>query len=115
MTVSSCYGVRGRAGFAAYDASKAALIAVTRSLAAEAAPQVRANAVCPGGTLTPFTVGRAAARGRSEDQMRAEPKADSLLKRWAEPREVAYPILWLASDEASYVNGAVLMVDGGAP
>ena len=115
VTVSSCYAVRGRTGFAAYDASKAALLAVTRSLAAEGAPDVRANAVCPGGTLTPFTVGRAAARGRTEPQMRTEPKADALLKRWAEPSEVAYPILWLASDEASYVTGTILMVDGGTP
>lgn len=116
VIVSSCYGVRGRKGFAAYDASKAALLAVTRSLAAEgAAHGVRANAVCPGGTLTPFTVGRGKTRGRSENDLRGERKADTLLGRWAEPVEIAYPILWLASDEASYVTGAVLMVDGGAP
>lgn len=115
VIVSSCYAVRGRKGFAAYDASKAALLAVARSLAAEGAPAVRANAVCPGGTLTPFTVGRAKGRGRTERELRDERKADTLLGRWAEPLEVAYPILWLASDEASYVTGAVLMVDGGAP
>ena len=116
VVVSSCYAVRGRKGFAAYDASKAALLAVTRSLAAEgAAHGIRANAVCPGGTLTPFTVGRGRQRGRSEDDLRGERKADTLLGRWAEPAEIAYPILWLASDEASYVTGSVLMVDGGAP
>ncbi len=116
VIVSSCYAVRGRKGFAAYDASKAALLAVARSLAAEgAAHGVRANAVCPGGTLTPFTVGRGKLRGRSEDDLRGERKADALLGRWAEPVEIAYPILWLASDEASYVTGAALMVDGGAP
>lgn len=116
VIVSSCYGVRGRKGFAAYDASKAALIAVARSLAVEGAPYgVRANAVCPGGTLTPFTIGRGQARGRSEEDLRGEHKVDALLGRWAEPIEVAYPILWLASYEASYVTGAVLMVDGGAP
>lgn len=116
VVVSSCYAVRGRTGFAAYDASKAALLAVSRSLAAEGAPHgIRANAVCPGGTLTPFTVGRGKQRGRSEDDLRGERKADALLGRWAEPAEIAYPILWLASDEASYVTGSVLMVDGGAP
>jgi len=47
--------------------------------------------------------------------MRGERKADTLLGRWAEPAEIAYPILWLASDEASYITGSVLMVDGGAP
>jgi meso-butanediol dehydrogenase/(S,S)-butanediol dehydrogenase/diacetyl reductase len=116
VVVSSCYAVRGRKDFAAYDASKAPLLAVTRSLAAEGATHgIRANAVSPGGTLTPFTIGRGQQRGRSEDDLRGEQKADALLGRWAEPAEIAYPILWLASDEASYVTGSVLMVDGGAP
>lgn len=53
------------------------------------------------------------ARSRTQAEMRAERKSDSLLKRWAEPLEVSYPILWLASDEASYITGTVLMVDGG--
>jgi meso-butanediol dehydrogenase/(S,S)-butanediol dehydrogenase/diacetyl reductase len=114
VNVASTYGVVGRAQFGAYDASKAALISLTRTLAFEEAGHgVRVNAVCPGGTLTPFTVGRGAARGRSEDQLRAEAKADSLLKRWAEEKEVAYPIMWLASTEASFITGASLMVDGG--
>jgi meso-butanediol dehydrogenase/(S,S)-butanediol dehydrogenase/diacetyl reductase len=79
----------------------------------EAEHGVRANAVCPGGTLTPFTIDRARTRGKSQADLRAQRKADSLLGRWAEPFEVGYPILWLASDEASYVTGATLMVDGG--
>ena len=114
VNVSSCYAVRGRKGFAAYDASKAALLATTRSLATkEAEYGVRVNAVCPGGTLTPFTIGRARTRGRTEVQMRADRKSDALLGRWAEPMEVAWPILWLASDEASYITGTSLMIDGG--
>lgn len=116
VNLSSCYAVRGRKGFAAYDASKSALLAMTRTLAAEEAEHgVRANAVCPGGTLTPFTIGRAQARGRTEAEMRADKRSDSLLRRWAEPVEVAYPVLWLASDEASFVTGVTLMVDGGTP
>ena len=51
--------------------------------------------------------------GRSETEMRTERKKNSLLGRYGESIEVAYPILWLASDEASYVTGAALMVDGG--
>jgi meso-butanediol dehydrogenase/(S,S)-butanediol dehydrogenase/diacetyl reductase len=106
--------VVGRKGFAAYDASKAALLSLTRSLAwEEAAHGVRVNAVCPGGTLTPYTIGRAAQRGLSESDLRAGSKADSLLRRWAEPMEVAWPVLWLASDEASFMTGTSLMVDGG--
>ena len=111
VNVSSIYALRGRKAFAAYDASKAALLAMTRSAAVEEAPhKVRVNAVCPGGTITPFTVGR---NGRSEAGMRSEKKSDALLGRWAEPVEVAWPILWLASDEASYITGAVIPVDGG--
>lgn len=115
VNVSSCYAVRGRSGFGAYDASKAALLSLTRTFAWEEAKHgIRANAVCPGGTLTPFTVGRGRARGLDEAGMRKEPKQDALLGRWAEPEEIAYPILWLASDEASFVTGAALMVDGGS-
>lgn len=114
VIVSSCYATMGRKGFGAYDASKAALLSLTRTLAWEEAPHgIRVNAVCPGGTLTPFTFGRAKGRGKSEADLRAEKKSDSLLGRWAEPREIAYPVLWLASDEGSYVTGHSLMVDAG--
>jgi len=114
VNVSSAWAHRSRKGFGAYDVSKAGLLAMTRTLAAEEAEHgIRVNAVCPGSTLTPFTVGRWAIRGRSEEELRAERKSDCLLQRWAEPREIAYPILWLASDEASYVTGATLMVDAG--
>lgn len=114
INVSSCYAVRGRGSFGAYDASKAALLSLTRTFAWEEAKRgIRVNAVCPGGTLTPFTIGSGRARGLDEAAMRQEPKPDALLGRWAEPEEVAYPILWLASDEASFVTGATLMVDGG--
>ena len=114
VNVSSAWAYRSRQNFGAYDASKAGLLAVTRTLAAEEAKHnLRVNAICPGSTLTPFTIGRWAARGRSEEELRAEPKTDCLLQRWAEPQEIAYPILWLSSDEASYITGATLMVDAG--
>lgn len=114
VIVSSTYALVGRKDFGAYDATKAALVSLTRTLACEeAGANVRVNAVCPGGTLTPFTVGRARARGIEETQLRTEAKTDTLLRRWAEAIEVAWPILWLASDEASFVTGAILPVDGG--
>lgn len=114
VNVSSTYGAVGRkGGWAIYDTTKAAEIAFTRDLAAEEAPQVRVNVVCPGSTLTPFTLGRASARGMSEDELLERGAAPSLLGRWAEPMEVAYPILWFASDESSFITGASLMVDGG--
>lgn len=114
VNVSSCYAVVGRGGMPIYDATKAALLSLTRTLAFEEAQHgVRANAVCPGGTLTPFTMGRGAARGEQPEEMAKQVRTDSLLKRWGRPEEVAYPVLWLASDESSYMTGATLMVDGG--
>ena len=114
VNVSSCYAVTGRKGMGLYDATKAALLALTRTLACEeAAHGVRANAVCPGSTLTEFHVARAASAGKSVETLRGERSSTSLLGRWADPEEIAWPILWLASDEASYITGAALMVDGG--
>ncbi|MGB6095978.1 MAG: SDR family NAD(P)-dependent oxidoreductase [Comamonas thiooxydans] len=114
VNVSSCYAVTGRKGMALYDATKAAQLAYTRSLAfEEAAHGVRANAVCPGSTLTDFHVGRARNAGKSVEQLRTERKDTSLIGRWASPEEIAWPILWLASHEASFITGTTLMVDGG--
>ena len=97
-----------------YDATKAAMLALTRTLAFEEAKNgVRANAVCPGGTLTPFTVARNVAAGRRAEDLPNEQRTDSLLGRWAKPEEIAYPVLWLASDESSYMTGTTIMVDGG--
>ncbi len=114
VNVSSCYAVVGRSGMPIYDATKAALLSVTRTLAFEEAQNgVRANAVCPGGTLTPFTIGRGVASGRNAEEMQNDQRSDSLLRRWGRPEEIAYPVLWLASDESSYMTGATIMVDGG--
>jgi 2-hydroxycyclohexanecarboxyl-CoA dehydrogenase len=114
VNVSSCYAVTGRKGMGLYDATKAGMLALTRTLAFEEAEHgVRANAVCPGSTLTDFHVDKATAAGKSVDRLKSERQATSLLARWAEPREIAAPILWLASDEASFITGTTLMVDGG--
>ena len=114
VIVSSCYAVTGRKGMGLYDATKAGLLALTRTLAfEEAAHGIRANAVCPGSTLTDFHIERAKAKGKSVEQLRGERSDNSLIGRWAAPEEVANPILWLASDEASFITGATLMVDGG--
>jgi len=114
VNVSSCYAVKGRKGMALYDATKAAQLALTRSLACEeAAHGVRVNAVCPGSTLTDFHVGRAQQSGKSVEQLKTERKDSSLLGRWASPEEIAWPILWLASSEGSFITGSTLVVDGG--
>jgi NAD(P)-dependent dehydrogenase (short-subunit alcohol dehydrogenase family) len=114
VNVSSVYGLMGRKGMGQYDTTKAAVLGFTRALAVEEAPHgIRVNAVCPGGTITPYHVRRAAARGVSETELRGQRTGDNLLGRWAEPREIALPILFLACDESSFITGATLMVDAG--
>ena len=114
VNVSSAFALSGRANMGQYDATKAAALALTRVLACEEARfGIRVNAVCPGSTLTPWTLGRAGARGMSIEELKQSGAAPSLLGRWAEPAEVAFPILWLASSEASFVTGIALPVDGG--
>ena len=114
VNVSSCHAVSGRKGMALYDATKAALLSLTRTLACEEASHgIRVNAVCPGSTLTDFHIARAGAADKTVDVLKTERQTNSLLGRWASPEEIAWPILWLASDEASFITGATLMVDGG--
>jgi meso-butanediol dehydrogenase/(S,S)-butanediol dehydrogenase/diacetyl reductase len=115
VNVSSVYGVMARKHWGIYDATKAALISLTRTLACEEAERrIRVKAICVASTLTPYTIARAeVTRGVSPDDLLTEDKDSNLLRRWAQPSEIAYPILWLASDEASFVTGATLMVDGG--
>jgi meso-butanediol dehydrogenase/(S,S)-butanediol dehydrogenase/diacetyl reductase len=114
VNVSSCYAVKGRKGMALYDATKAAMIAMTRTLAFEETGNgVRVNVICPGSTLTDFHVRRTQAAGKSVEELKTQRQDTSLLGRWADPMEIAYPILWFASDEASFITGTTLVVDGG--
>ena len=114
VNVSSCYAVTGRKNMGLYDATKAGLLALTRTLAHEEAVHgIRANAICPGSTLTDFHVDRATAAGKSVEALKNERHDTSLIGRWATPEEIAWPILWLASNEAAFITGATLMVDGG--
>jgi 2-hydroxycyclohexanecarboxyl-CoA dehydrogenase len=106
VNVSSCYAVTGRKGMGLYDATKAGLLAFTRTLAhEEAAFGVRVNAVCPGSTLTDFHVNKAVAAGKDVEVLKAERQQTSLLGRWASPEEIAFPVLWLAGDEGSFITG----------
>ena len=114
VNVSSVFAMLGRRGMGQYDATKAGIISMTRTLAAEEAENgIRVNAVCPGSTWTAYTASRANERKMSDEELYASGAAPSLLNRWAEPNEIAYPILWLASNEASFITGTCLMVDGG--
>lgn len=114
VNISSANALVGRGGMGQYDATKAGILALTRSLACDHAHQnIRVNALCPGPTITQYHLRRAAEKGISEEELRRRGAPYVLLKRQAEPREIAYGILFLASDESSYVTGTVLMVDGG--
>lgn len=114
INVSSTHAVNPRAGMGQYDVTKAGIVSMTKTLAFEEARHgIRANAVCPGLTFTPFHRKRADAAGRTQEDIDAEAKGGCLMGRWADPMEMAYPVLWLASDEASYMTASVIMVDGG--
>ena len=115
VNVSSVFGVLGRAGMGQYDTTKAAVLGFTRALAVEEAPHgIRVNAVCPGGTITRYHIERAARQGVSETELRrARAQDNGLFGRWAEPREMAYPILFLSCAESSFITGTTLMVDAG--
>jgi len=85
------------------------------ALAVEEAPHgIRVNAVCPGGTITRYHIDRAARQGVTEEALRrARAHDNGLFGRWAEPREVAYPILFLSCSESSFITGTTLLVDAG--
>ncbi len=97
-----------------YDTSKAAIMGLTRSMARDhAADNVRVVAVGPGPIFTPFHQRRAEAIGQTEEQYIADFGADTMMNRPGTADEVANAILFLASDEASFITGTCLFVDGG--
>lgn len=93
----------------AYTASKGAVIALTQSLAVQYGPQgVRSNAICPGPIITPLMETLFATEEAKMLRLNRIP-----MGRFGQPQDVAYAALFLASDEASWINGASLVVDGG--
>ena len=108
---------RGSAGFVTLNrprALNALTLGMTRGLAADhSAEGIRVNAVGPGPIFTPFHARRIAATGQSIEDYNARAAVGTMMKRPGRAEEVAAAILFLASDEASYVTGALLFVDGG--
>jgi NAD(P)-dependent dehydrogenase (short-subunit alcohol dehydrogenase family) len=121
--VASASGIRAAAGAAAYSASKAGLCMLVKAAAKECRDSgiaVRVNAVCPAGVKTPMWSSMEFFREMVERLGSEEAAYETLAKntggaggRFAEPADVVAAILFLASDEARFVNGAELLVDGG--
>jgi NAD(P)-dependent dehydrogenase (short-subunit alcohol dehydrogenase family) len=109
VNVASIAGFTASPGLAAYGAAKAGVIALTRTLAVEAAPLgVRVNCLAPGWVRTELT-----RRMWSDPETSRALVAQVPLGRWADVEELAGPLLLLASDAGSYITGATLVVDGG--
>jgi NAD(P)-dependent dehydrogenase (short-subunit alcohol dehydrogenase family) len=102
--------------FVTYNTTKTAILGMTRCMALDLAPDnIRVNAVCPGAVWTPIVIELAGQKGLDRKAADADPEwgAAHMIKRVADPREIANAILFLASDDASFVTAESLMVDGG--
>jgi dihydroanticapsin dehydrogenase len=110
---ASLAGVKGAPGLGAYSASKGAIVAFSKALAAEVGGAgIRVNAICPGWTDTAFNAPSIEHMG-GEPALEAFVRAQVPLGRLGAPEEIAAAMVFLASDDASYMTGQVLIVDGG--
>ncbi|MFF1574641.1 SDR family NAD(P)-dependent oxidoreductase [Leifsonia sp. NPDC058292] len=113
INTGSGWGLKGGAQAISYCASKGAVVNMTRALAIDHGPQgIRVNSVNPGDVNTGMLRDEARQLGQETGSFLAE-AADRPLQRMGEPREIAAAVVWLASDESSYVTGSALVVDGG--
>lgn len=107
LMTASTNGLSGHENYADYNASKAGVILLARTLARELAPRIRVNAVCPGYVLTPMQ------RAEYTDEMLEAVNATIPLRRHAAPEEIAALYAFLASDDAGYITGTAVVIDGG--
>ncbi len=115
VNIASVSSFIAQPSFVPYNASKGALLQLTRCLAMDLAEfGIRVNCVCPGAIYTPATVQHMEFMGADPETFLAAAAEESFLKRHGRPEEIAYAALFLASDEASFVTGTPLVVDGGA-
>ena len=107
LMTASTNGLTGHPLYADYNAAKAGVIQLARTMALELAPKVRVSSVCPGYVLTPMQ------RAEYTDEMLADVNAGIPLGRHAAPEEIAALFAFLASDEGAYFTGATISIDGG--
>ena len=111
INIASTAGIRPRPGLTVYNASKAAAIGFSKSMAVEfAADNIRVNAVCPVAGETPLL---AEFMGGDTAELRAKFAGTVPLGRLSQPRDIANAVAFLASDEAAFITGVALEVDGG--
>jgi NAD(P)-dependent dehydrogenase (short-subunit alcohol dehydrogenase family) len=117
VNISSVAGRAGQPRMGAYVATKFALVGLTQQLALEYAPEIRVNCICPGSTDTDMMDGtfarRDAAGGTPPGTAKATRIAGLPLKRQGEPRDIGRAVVFLASDDADWITGQTLNVDGG--
>lgn len=113
VNVASIAGIRATPGGIAYTASKGGVVAMTMALAIDhVADRIRINCVCPGAVATGI-IERLAAQAAEPGELRAAVAARQPMGRMASPEEIAATIAFLASDDASFMTGVALAVDGG--
>jgi NAD(P)-dependent dehydrogenase (short-subunit alcohol dehydrogenase family) len=111
---ASCSGLVGDRNAIAYNTSKGAVVLMTKCMALDYAQRnIRVNCVCPGEIETPMFLQEASARRMPVEEYRKELSACHPIGRLGVPREVANTVLFLASDDASFITGAAFSVDGG--
>lgn len=113
VNVASVAALKAQSGNAPYGAAKGAILAFSRQLARDVAPEIRVNTVAPGRTRTGMTEPLMIARGGNVAVGSEIFGQGNLQKRVAEPEEIAAPVCFLLSDDASFITGALLPVDGG--